>query len=201
MIQINGNIDELCTLTKGITLAEPTLKKATVSATNKSIVSIRTFGVREVAREYKLTQKTVRSELIIVRAHIRRIEAKIIGDGSPGIPLYKFSPTPKRSPSTRRLKSGGYSPKKGIKVMIHRGQRKTVKDAFIARMDSGHVGVFKRRINTKRIDELFGPSPIRILDSNFYKNKIDDFAEVTMNKNMAHEAEFYLKRAGILPSV
>ncbi len=201
-MQITGDINELIQLTRGIALAEPTLKKATVSAINKSIVSTRAFSVREVAKEYKITQKEVRDELKISRASINRMEARIVGSGSPGIALYKFSPTPNRIPSTVRLKSGGYSPKKGIKVMVHRGQRKVAKGAFIARMASGHVGVFKRSKEGKLpIDELFGPSPLRILDRPVYHDKIDKFAAETMDKNMAHEAEFYLKKAGILPNV
>lgn len=201
-MQITGDINELIKLTKGISLAEPTLKKATVSAVNKTIVSTRAYGVREMAKEYKVTQKQVRDELKISRASLNRLEARIVGAGSPGIPLYNFSPTPNRTPSTKRLKAGGYSPKSGIKVMIHRGIRKVVKGAFIARMQSGHVGVFKRSKDGQLpIDELFGPSPLRILDRPVYHDKIDKFAAETMDKNMAHEAEYYLKRAGILPNV
>lgn len=222
-MQITGNIKELQELTKGIALAEPTLKKATVSAINKSISSVRVFAAREISKEYKVTQTAVKKDLGIFKANVRTLYASLKGEGRPGVPLYNFSPTPRRVPSTiqkkgiwetkytwwgKKLKgkqmvpgSNKYSPKRGIKVMVHRGSRKMVRTAFIARMSSGHAGVFSRRKGTKKIDELFGPSPLRILDSNFYKDKIDDYAAETMDKNMAHEADFYLKRAGILPNV
>lgn len=224
MIEIQGDIDAMHELTRDLRLSEKVMRQATVSATNKTIVSTRAFAVKEISKEYKVTQKDIRSELRIVRANYRRMEAKIIGSGSPGVPLYKFSPTPKRVPSTihkkgksedrytwwgKQLKTKArisgtdkYLPKKGIKVMIHRGSRKVVKDAFIAKMRSGHVGVFKR-VDSKQlpIRGLFGPSPLRIIDSDFYRDKIDEYAGQIINKNMAHEANYYLRRAGVLQDV
>lgn len=91
--------------------------------------------------------------------------------------------------------------------MIHRGQRKVVAGAFITTLDSGHVGIFRRfgsdggiwnKNRYKRIEKLYGPSPIRILDSDFYKKKIDDYTAETMDKNMLHEAEYFLKKGGLL---
>lgn len=199
-MKISGDYEQLAKMVKGLSLAEPTLKKAVVSATNKTIVSTRAYAVKEVIKEYKISAKDVRSELVISRASYRKPVAKIIGSGSPGAALYKFAPTPKRTPSTKRTKIGGYTPKSGIKVMIHKGSRKTVHGAFIAKMRSGNVGVFKRRKNSKQIDELFGPSPLRIIDTELFKNKIDTFAGVTMDKNMLREATYYLTRAGVLPN-
>lgn len=222
-MEITGDIKQLLELTKGISLAEQTLKEATVSAINKSIVSVRVFAAKEISREYKVTQTAVKKELGIFKANVRIMSASLKGEGKPGIPLYSFSPTPRRVPSTIQKKgvwedkytkfgkkmkrqqmipgSNKYSPKLGIKVMVHRGSRKMVRTAFIAKMSSGHVGIFSRRKGSKSIDELFGPSPLRILDSPFYQDKINNYAAETMDKNMAHEAEFYLKRAGILPDV
>ncbi|SDP69696.1 phage tail protein [Desulforhopalus singaporensis] len=211
MITFHGDIDELRRLTKGIAAAEPALEKATVSALNKSIVSTRAYGVKLVARDYAVTQKAVRKELKIYRANLHRKQASIVGSGSPGIPLYQFRPTPRRVPSTKRLKSGGYSPKEGIKVMIRRGSRKVVKGAFIAETESGHIGVFKRRerglgnwwnaFRKNRIEKMFGPSPLRILDSEHYYEKLDNYTEEIMDKNMAHEADYFLKKAGVIFNV
>ncbi len=207
MIEFYGDPGEIERLTKGISLSEKQLKKATVSALNKTITSVRTFIVREVNKEYNVAQKDIRKELKLSKANYSRMEARVMGEGSPGIKLYKFSPTPKAAPSTRRLKSGAYSPKGGIKVMIHRGSRKIVKGAFIARMSSGHVGVFRRKesgigdwwnaFSGGGIEELYGPSPLRIIDTDYYVDRMDDFTQETMDKNMAHEAEFYMKQAGV----
>ena len=200
MIEISGDYNELAKLVKGLSLGEATLKKATVSAVNKSIVSTRAYGVKQITKEYKVKAKDVRAELKINRANYRQQRASIYGAGSPGFALYDFAPTPKRTPSTRRTRRGGYTPKGGIKVMIHKGSRKTVQGAFIAKMRSGHVGVFRRKKKGDGIEELFGPSPLRIIDSTFYKNKIEDFAGEAMDTNLAREAIFYLKRAGVIPN-
>ena len=202
-VTFRGDINAIHRLTKDIKLSEQVAKKATVSAINKSITSTRAFAVKLVAKDYKISQKVVRDELKLVKANYSSMEAKIIGSGSPGIPLYKFAPTPKKVPSTRRLKSGGYTPKGGIKVMIRKGARKTVQGAFIAQMSSGHIGVFKRKksgpgqAGKQGIDELFGPSPLRILDDDRYYQQLDDFTEETMDKNYAREVDFYLKKAGV----
>ncbi len=211
-MEIRGDINALIEATKGLKIAEPALKKGAVSATNKSIVTVRSRATRLVAKEYRVTQKDVRKELNIYKANYSRIVARMYGSGKPGIGLFKFAPTPKRIPSTVRSGTGRFLPKDGIKVMIHRGKRKQVKGAFIARMSSGHVGVFRRRKDgsanfwnaAKRrffIDELFGPSPLRILDSTFYKDKIDEIAEEVMDKNMAHETEYFLKKYKVIPNV
>lgn len=201
-MEITGDISELLEATKGLEVADKALARANVSAINKTAVSTRAFAVKKVSQEYRLTQKRVRSELKISRATPWRQEAKIHGSGAPGIPLFEFAPTPKRVPSTLRLKSGGYSPKRGIKVMVRKGSRKIVEGAFIAQMRSGHVGVFQRRMETGEklpIKELYGPSPIRILDSDRYAIPIDDFAAATLDKNLAHEVNYFFKKFGVIP--
>lgn len=231
--EITGDIEEMRELTKGLKAAEPALRKATVSALNKTARSVRAEIGRMVSKKYKITQKAVKAELAISKAHFNRLEAIILGEGSPGIPLIKFFPTPKRVPSTihkpgrwesrftwwgeqlkRQVMIPGtdrYLPKAGIKVMIHRGDRKVIRGAFIARMPSGHVGVFKRQdsgmgawwnsFSGRGIKELFGPSPLRIISSDAFQIPLDDFTGETLDKNMAHEASFFLKKAGVLPGV
>jgi len=202
VITFHGDIDEMRRLTRGLDSTEEAMKRATVSALNKSAVQVQSFIVGEVSQEYNVKKAAVRKELKIFKANFNTLQATIFGEGSPGIPLYQFSPTPKRVPSTRRLKSGGYAPKQGIKVMIHRGVRKVVKGAFIARMDSGHVAIFKRRSgNNLPIDELYGPSPMRILENPDLLQRFDDFTEEVYDKNMLHEAEYYLNKYGVFANV
>ena len=221
MYEIGGDYEEMRELTKGLAVAEDALKRATVSATNKTATSTRAFAVKLVYEDYKVTQKAIRAELSIRKATFRNMTALIHGEGSPGIPLYKFSPTPKRVPSTIhkpgkwliKLKgmvpdSDRYLPRGGIKVMVTRGSRKMVEGAFIAKMSSGHIGIFRRAkdgrvgLRSRRtvIEELYGPSPIRLLDQDRYQIPIDDHAADEMDKNMAREADYYLKKHGVLPN-
>lgn len=206
-MEIYGDIDELEHQVKGLKVAKPAMEKALVSALNKTITSLRAEAVRMVFKEYNVKQKEIRKELKISRASPYRHKAMLRGEGSPGIPLMDFSPTPKKVPSTKRLKGGGYTPKGGIKVMVRRGQRKMVKGAFIAKMPSGHVGVFRRAVDGRLgrrsrrpvIEERFGPSPLRIISADRYQIPLDDFAGETLDRNMAREADYFLKKFGVIP--
>lgn len=221
MITVAGNIDELRKLVHGFKGSELALEKATVSALNKTITSTNSFAAKKIADEYRITQKDVKKALELRRATLAKMEAEISSKGAPGIPLSDFSVTPGRVPSTihkpgkeitvigkrgRPLKgrhiarkSDRYLPGKGINVMIRRGSRKLIRNAFVVRLKSGHVGVFAKRSGKRLpVEELFGPSVVRILDSERYRKPIDDFAGQTMDKNMAHEAEYYLQREGVM---
>lgn len=199
-IEINAAFEDLQEILGSVKGTEPALKKATVSALNKTIVSERAEAVRLIRKDFNVKASDVRNALTISKANAGRLEARMFGDGSPGIPLYDFSPAPKSAPSTRR-RGKGYTPAKGISVMVTKGNRKRITGAFVARMKSGHIGVFQRvegkfTRDRKRqaISEKFGPSPIRILESDRYAIPLDDFASETLDKNMQHEAEFFLKK-------
>lgn len=231
---ITGDLEEMRKLTSGIARAEKALKRATVSALNKTATSGRTWLTKAVAAEYNIKQKDVRASIRIAKANYSRLQAELFGSGSPGIPLIKFSPTPRRVPSTihkegrkvavrgkrgkplKRLRtvpgSDRYLPVAGIKVAVRRGNRKLVRGAFVAKMSSGHVGVFRSMdggrgnwweafSGKKKIEELYGPSPFRILEGDEFHIPFDDFIGETLDKNMAHEADFYLRREGVLPRV
>lgn len=212
MIEIVGDTADLQELVGGLKVGEKVLQKATISALNKTITSVRAELVRMVTAEFKVRAKDVRAEIGLSRAHARgqwvRLEAKLLGEGSPGIPLYRFGVLPRRSPSTKRLKSGDYRPLKGVSVMVRKGKRKTVTGAFVATMPSGHVGVFQRASfgsgnvgwwanHGRAIKELYGPSPVKMLASDRYHIPLEDFAGERFEKNMEHEADFFMQKMGL----
>jgi hypothetical protein len=185
----------------GVQVTEKVLQQASVSALNKSVVSVRAALVDAIFSEYNLKKKDIRAELNVRRADAKSLEAEIYGSDAARIPLYGFSPSPNRSPSTRRLKSGAYSPKTGVSVVVKRGNRKKIAGAFIATMKSGHVGVFWRKgKKTGRlpVEELYSQSTISIASQEKYQTMLDDIAEDIMDKNFAHEAEYYMQKAGLL---
>ncbi len=204
-IEITGAFMDLQPLLKGIEAGELALKRATSSAVNKTAVSVRTEAIRMIRKDYNVKTGDVRELLKISNATPDNPEAVIRGSGSPGVPLYDFGVLPKRVPSTVRSVGGDYSPQRGVSVMVHPGGRITIPHTFAVQMASGHVGIFERVPGKKMkggkkeaIRELFGPSPIRILASDRYAVPLDDFAADTLDKNMQHEAEFFLKQAGVL---
>ncbi|BDD88705.1 phage tail protein [Desulfofustis limnaeus] len=227
--EITGDIDELRELTKGIAVAEKALKRAVVSALNKTAVSGRAWLVKAVPKKYNLKAKDIRASITISKANFNRPQAVLFG--GPGVALMKYSPDPDTPPSTRQMEgfrvsivgrrgmrttrkrtlpgTNKYFPLRGISVEIHRGSRKVVDGAFVAKMPSGHVGVFRRAKDGRKgkrsrrtvIEELYGPSALRILDSDADHIPFDDFIGETLDKNMAHEADYYLKKEGVLPRV
>lgn len=227
---IYGDIEEFEELVKGIRIGEEALKKATVRSVNDTARSCIPFLSKKIREDYNIKARDIKATLRIKKANYSNMEAVILGKGKHGIPLSKFSPTPKRIPSTihkpgvwksrytwwgKRLKgrdmvpgSDKYLPKKGIKVLVRKGQRKVVRNAFVAQMPSGHIGVFRRmgkglgkwwdQSDGGRIEELFGPSPIRIMESDHIQIPLDDFAGQTLDKNIRRHADYYLKKAGLL---
>lgn len=65
--------------------------------------------------------------------------------------------------------------KKGVSVEVNRGKRTLLLHAFIARMASGHEGVFRRRSKMRNpINELIGSRPV---DALLHQGEADGVAE------------------------
>ena len=179
------------------------LEKATSRAINKTLVSTRAFMVKMVREGYVVKAKDVRGQLHIRKSNWNKLHGKVHGASSPGVPLFLFVRGSKKTPSTRRLKSGAYRPRVGVPVLIRKSKgKKSAKGVFLAKMPSGHIGAFKRvgghaRTGKQAIREAFGPSPIKILASDHYDEQIDDFADKTLQKNFQHEADYALKKMGL----
>lgn len=86
-------------------------------------------------------------------------------------------------------------PKKGISVTVKKGKKMRLnKGAFVARMKSGHVGVFIRRgKKSTPIDERFGPgAPIMLGNEEVIDRGQERFREV-YNQRVEHELDRRLK--------
>lgn len=125
-------------------------EKALVRSLNRTAAGAATAAVRAVSENLRSTQKNVRRAITAKDARPDRLESQVVAR-SKRIPIFDLRP----SPSTPEAKR----PKSGVSYLARVG-RKRIPGAFIARMKSGHVGVFKRAKDAKRlpIAELFGPS-------------------------------------------
>ncbi len=201
-MKIAGDIEGLERVTQGLRSAAPAMERATLSALNKTARSSRSYTVKRTAERYRVSQKALRKEIeLIISRHGQR-KARLRAAGSPGVPLYKFKPTPRRVPSTKRTKRGKYTPRGGISIAVRKDHaRKKIKGAFVAQMRSGHIGVFRREKKRKLpIKELFGPSPVKMLDAEANYDALQQFSEKEMEKNIVHDANYFLRKYGVFPN-
>jgi hypothetical protein len=154
------------------------VRRATVRALNRTIGTAQTATLRALAADTGLAQKDLRPSLEIQRATFQRQEATLIVTGR-RIPLLGFRARQTRRGVTYRLPGGrGRAPR-----------------AFLATMRSGHTGVFQRRGAPRLpIHELFGPSLPHVVRRRAIFEAVGRDAEATLEKNLAHEVEFLLRR-------
>jgi hypothetical protein len=132
---------------------------AIARAINKSADSGKVVLVREMSRDVGTKVSDMREQVTISPARPERLSAQIIATGA-RIPLIDFQA---KGPYPSRGRG------KGVTYRIG-SARKTLAHAFIARMSSGHKGVFERtpgkfmrtRPRRQAIHEKFGPSLPRV---------------------------------------
>lgn len=158
---------------------------AIVRALNRSADSGKVTMVREMSRDVGLKVSDVRDQVTVSPAHTQRLAAQIMTTGK-RIALEKFGA---KGAIPSRGRGNGVSYKIG-------SIRKSLPNAFRARMPSGHIGVFERtpgkfmRSNPRRqaIHEKFGPS----LPHVFRKFRAVGLARMKeqLIKNLRHEFRF-----------
>jgi minor tail protein Z (GPZ) len=159
--------------------------RARVRALNRTIATAQTEARRAIAEDTGLPQRVIAQSLSVERAVFGRPTATLQATGR-RIPLYDF---------TRQRKLRGRPTGKGA-----------VPGAFIARMASGHVGIFKRVGKSRSrkglpphapglpITELFGPSLPFVFTNEKIMGALLAHAKENLAKNYRHEVQF-LERA------
>jgi hypothetical protein len=148
---------------------------------------------------------TLKRATIIVTGH--RIPVYFFGARPELPPVRKIQPDEpkvKRPFAHRRRPAGIFKngrPRKGVSWRIYKGAGvTTVKDAFIARMKSGHVGVFKRMQEGRRlpIAKLFGPSiPHVALTDPKLQDDLKVNAPELLSKNISNQIDRFLQRSRV----
>lgn len=115
---------------------------AAATALNRTSVTVRAEAVRKIGGTYNIKASVIRDQLRLKRADRSRLEAQVIASGR-RIPLIAF-----QARQTRR----------GVTVRVKQ-ERKLVRGVFIAKMPTGHTGVFERKGRARLpIRELFSVS-------------------------------------------
>lgn len=132
-LSIQSNIDEIARKFSSISKTE--LDKATYLAINRAIDGAKTETDRAIRARYNIRQPDVQKVLSIKGyASAWKLNATLAAKGN-RIPIYAFNPKP-AEPVWR----------KPVSVSIRKGGgRKTSSTWFVARMKSGHVGIFRRK--------------------------------------------------------
>lgn len=110
-------------------------EKVIVRALNKTATTVRAEASKEIRKDYNLKAKVIKDQITINRANRTTLTAVIVASGKP-IPLIEFEARPTATHTGGRRGSN-------VTVKVKR-RRLVVRDAFIATMPGGHVGIFKR---------------------------------------------------------
>ena len=127
---------------------------------------------------YIVKASTVREPLKIERASSSSPIAILRAVGRV-IPLSKFKirpskPTPGRS--------------KPVTATVIKGKGGTIPKAFVARMPTGHVGVYRRKGRPRLpIMELYGPSVPQMIGNEEVMRALEEKAQQTLDERMEHE--------------
>jgi len=153
-------------------------RKSFFSALSRTTQRLKTESGRKAREMYVVKSKAVTDQVVLRRGSASNLSSELRWKGR-NIPLMQFRTNPK-SPSARP---------RALKAAVKRaGGNKKVDGAFIARMRSGHVGVF-RRSSRKRlpIEELYGPAVPVMLNNPEVVEQLERVAVEEMEKRFEHE--------------
>lgn len=179
--------------------------RASMRAINRTLQSVNTRAIRDIAADLGIAQKNIRGDKTFTRGHASALS---VYGASPDALRGSIQGTGKRIPlitfhakDTRAIHGRAKSSVSRLVSMVVHGQGVTYQmqgtakrnpDAFIAKMKSGHEGVFVRKGKRRlKIQELFGPSLPYVFRKHI-RSALKAVAETELAKNMRHEIGFLL---------
>lgn len=138
-----------------LTLAPKKTSLAVLRAIKRGTMAARTEAARTVSKDMGIGVSVVRKSILMTLPSGGTGAVGILRASLKRIPLFLFKA---KGPYPSRGKGRGVTYRKG-------GGRANIRDAFIAKMPSGHMGVFKRSGRARLpVNQLFGPSIGRVFD-------------------------------------
>jgi hypothetical protein len=161
-------------------------QKATVRALNRALTTGRAEMARLIAADLGLRIGETKKEAISVEeATPTRLSVRLVASRR-RLPLKEFN-------ARGSMPSRGKG--RGVSYRIGSGGRGRVENAFLARMASGHIGVFKRTTKKRLpVIELFGPSIGRVFEQ--HRPAVVDVMREAFNARLDHELKFAFKGGG-----
>ncbi len=156
-------------------------EKAFFNVINRALDTVRVETGRQIREVYAIAQKDLRAEsnIRMKKASAGDLVGEIAFSGGT-IPLYRFNVTPKQPTPTQRTK---------VKAAALKSSSQTeFEDAFIARMKSGHIGMFERETRKHfPIQEFPGPSIKAMVENAAVIGEVEKAANETIEKRINHE--------------
>ena len=162
------------------------IPKAAARAINRAATAAKTEAWKQVKKDYTIKRARVSKAWDkISKATASNLSAKLISRGSV-MPLSYFRIKPKSPPKRR--------PKNPVYAQVRNDGGGTIRSAFVARMKSGHTGIFHRKNGNKSYPILqnFGPSVPQMLASKSVSAFIEERASEILNKRFEHEVNAIL---------
>jgi len=183
-LQVDFDRDKYAELMKKCSLlATPDeINKAINRAAKRAADTAKAESIRQESSEYTLPVSEIRGTITTRKISGGDIGAVMNISSSP-FALTKFTGVtpnqvmpPAKGPVVTKVKKGGGA---------------TLKHAFVAKMKSGHMGVYEREgEKSLPIDQLFGPSTPSMFDANENVNEaVMKLAGETFDKRVQHELE------------
>lgn len=148
-------------------------------ALNRAATSTKAVMASEIAKDTGLKVGTVKDQIHVQEATVTNFVARLSISGAP-IPLYDFN-------AKGRLPSRGKGA--GVRAKLPPPGKGTYPNAFLARMKSGHIGVFQRTGKARLpIYELHGPSLPKVFTKYIHVGLAR--GEESLRKNLQSELRF-----------
>jgi hypothetical protein len=167
-------------------LSPAEFNRALARATNDALNAARTESLRRITTKYTIKRKDLAGYMRMRKATGQNPAAEITFAGPP-IPLTNFKVRPGAVQSQNKTP---VSRRKKLMVEILKGHGFTVEGSFLAQMQSGHLGVF-RRAGEKRlpIKEAVGPSVAHMVGSDDIIPRVQERAYQVLDQRIAHHID------------
>lgn len=155
-------------------------ERAAANALNRGLSRVKTGAIRRVKQVYAVQAAALSAatNTRINKASTGNLCGYISFSGAK-IPLYKFNVTPK-APGTRQLVTAG----------VMKGGGAVFESAFIARMQSGHTGIFEREGKPRfPVEEIMGLAAAQMVGNEKIMEPLEEEAQQLVNERLEHEIE------------
>ena len=189
------------------------VEKAVKSAMTRTVQNLRTNSGRVIRERYDISQKNIRADenIKVSYTYQNGVQAQVIFWGHK-IPLYRYGgakpkePTPDVSRRVAAKINGKWLlSNPGVATSGHQLNSTSptkFDNAFVARMKSGHTGIFERTGDKTEkggdaIEELMGSSVPTMLGNEEVERKLSEKSMETFEKRLNHDVSRILNGIGV----